>query len=163
MNWLRSVLPTIGGLLGGPLGSLAVSATADALGLSEKTKESVEKALTAGNLSADQLAALQQADMQLKLKLQEMGIEAEKIASADRASARQMQIATGSLVPHIIAVLFIGFYLIIVALLLTGEMKLWENSTLTMILGTLTSGVAVILGYYFGASALQTDKPHKGG
>jgi hypothetical protein len=63
-------------------------------------------------------------------------------------------------VPHVIAILFVGFYLVIVALLLDGSMKLWENSTLTMILGTLTSGVAMILGYYFGSSAVQpsTDK-----
>jgi len=40
----------------------------------------------------------------------------------------------------------------IFAMLLTGQMKLWENSTLTMLLGGVTSGVAMILGYYFGAS-----------
>ena len=158
MDWIKSILPTIGGLLGGPLGSAAASAAADALGLSDKSKDSVQKFLNSGNISTEQMAALQQADAQLKIRMQELGIKAEELAVADRASAREMQIATGSIIPHVLAVLFIGFYLVMVALLLTGSMKLWENSTLTMILGTLTSGVGMILGYYFGASAAQPDQ-----
>lgn len=158
MNWIKSILPTIGTLLGGPLGGAAVEAVGKALGMSEATTDKVQKALTSGNLSADQMASLQQADAQLKIRMQELGIKAEELAVADRASARKMQIATGSIIPHVLAVLFIGFYLVMVALLLTGSMKLWENSTLTMILGTLTSGVGMILGYYFGASAAQPDQ-----
>ena len=163
MSWIKSILPTIGGLLGGPLGSLAVGAAADALGLSDKTQDAVQKALSSGNLSTEQLAALQQADAQLKIKMQELGIKAEEIASADRASARRMQIDTGSIVPHVIAILFVGIYLTMMCLLLTGAMKLWEDATLTMLLGGLTSGVAMILGYYFGSSATQPSKPDKGG
>jgi len=160
MSFLSKLLPTIGNLLGGPLGGMAVSAAADALGMSEPTREKIEAALTGGQLTPEQLSALQSADMTLKAKLAELGIEAQKVAMMDRDSARKMQIATGSMVPHVIAILFVGFYLVIVALLLDGSMKLWENSTLTMILGTLTSGVAMILGYYFGSSAVQpsTDK-----
>ena len=163
MNWIKAILPTIGGLLGGPLGSVAVSAAADALGLSDKTQDAVQRALTSGNLSTEQLAALQQADAQLKIKMQELGIKAEEIASADRASARRMQIDTGSIVPHVIAILFVGIYLTMMCLLLTGTMKLWEDATLTMLLGGLTSGVAMMLGYYFGSSATQPSKPDKGG
>jgi hypothetical protein len=158
MDWIKQILPTIGGLLGGPLGSVAVTAAADALGLSDKSKAAVEKILSSGNLTTEQMAALQAADAQLKVKMAELGIEAEKLATADRASARQMQIATGSVVPHIIAILFIGIYLTMMCLLLTGTMKLWEDATLTMLLGGLTSGVAMILGYYFGAAHTQLDK-----
>lgn len=160
MSFISKLLPTIGNLLGGPLGGMAVSTAADALGMSEPTREKIEAALSGGQLTPDQLAALQSADMTLKAKLAELGIEAQKVSMMDRDSARKMQIATGSWVPHVIAILFVGFYLAIVAMLLDGSMKLWENSTLTMILGTLTSGVAMILGYYFGSSAVQpsTDK-----
>ncbi|CAB4136194.1 hypothetical protein UFOVP917_52 [uncultured Caudovirales phage] len=157
MDWIKSILPTIGGLLGGPLGSAAVTAAADALGLSDKSKDAVERALSGGNLTAEQMVALKQADAQFKLKMEELGIKTEELAVADRASARQMQIATGSLVPHIIAILFIGIYLAMMCLLLTGTMKLWEDATLTMLLGGLTSGVAMILGYYFGAAHTQIN------
>ena len=155
MDWVKSILPTIGGLLGGPLGSAAAAAAAEALGLSDKSKDAVQKFLSSGNFTTEQMAALQQADAQLKIRMQELGIKAEELAVADRASAREMQIATGSWVPHVIAVLFIGIYLTMMCLLLTGTMKLWEDATLTMLLGGLTSGVAMILGYYFGASAVQ--------
>jgi len=157
MDWIKSILPTIGGLLGGPLGSAAATAAADALGLSDKSKSAVEKVLTSGNLTTEQVSALQAADARLKVQMAELGIRAEELAVQDRDSARQMQITTGSWVPHIIAVLFIGIYLGMICLLLTGTMKLWEDATLTMLLGGLTSGVAMILGYYFGAAHTQPD------
>lgn len=159
MDWIKSILPTIGGLLGGPLGSAAASAAADALGLSDKSKDAVQKFLGSGNITTEQMAALQQADAQLKIRMQELGIKAEELAVEDRASARKMQTITGSMVPHIIAIMFIGTYLCIIAMLLTGTMKLWsENPTLTMLLGGMTAGVAAILGFYFGAAHTQIDK-----
>lgn len=107
------------------------------------------------------MQALKQADNDLRVKLEELGIKAEELAVKDRGDARQMQIATGSLVPHIIGIMFIGFYLTIVAMLLTGAMKLWENSTLTMLLGGITSGAAMILGFYFGSSHSLPNNPKK--
>lgn len=158
MSFLSTLLPTIGNLIGGPLGGMAVDCAAKALGMSEANSDQIKKVLTSGNLTADQIAALQAADMQLKTRMAELGIDAEKIAAADRESARKMQMATGSVVPHIIAIVFVTFYLTIVALLLTGTMKLWENSTLTMLLGGITSGVAMILGFYYGSSHSQPDQ-----
>jgi hypothetical protein len=134
----------------------AVEAVGSALGLSEKTEKTVTEALSSGRLTPEAMQALKQADIDLKVKLEELGIKTEELVVKDRQSARQMQISTGSIVPHIIAVLFIGFYLTIIAMLLTGAMKLWENSTLTMLLGGLTSGVVGILGYYYGSSHTPT-------
>jgi hypothetical protein len=90
MDWIKSILPTIGGLLGGPLGSAAVTAVADALGLSDKSKDSVEKALSS-NLTADQITALKKADADLQTKLAELGIEADRIAQANQADARAVR------------------------------------------------------------------------
>lgn len=158
MDWLGKILPTIGSLLvpGGPMIGAAVEAVGSALGLSEKTEKTVTEALSSGRLTPEAMQALKQADIDLKVKLEELGIKTEELVVKDRQSARQMQISTGSIVPHIIAVLFIGFYLTIIAMLLTGAMKLWENSTLTMLLGGLTSGVVGILGYYYGSSHTPT-------
>lgn len=164
MDWLKNILPTIGSLLvpGGPMLGAAVEAVGSALGLSEKTEQTVKDALSSGRLTPEAMQALKQADNDLKVKLEELGIKAEELAVQDRASARQMQIATGSWVPHVLAMMYIGTFLVIVALLLTGTMKLWENnSTLTMILGALTSGVAAILGFYFGASHSSPNAPKK--
>ena len=61
MDWVKQILPTIGNLLGGPLGGAAVSAVAGVLGISESTQEKIQKALSSGQLTAEQMAALQAA------------------------------------------------------------------------------------------------------
>ena len=158
MDWVKNILPTIGNLLGGPLGGAAVEAVGKALGLSDATADKVQRALTGGQLSAEQIAALQAADLQLKTRMAELGIDAEKVAQADRASARTMQTTTGSWVPAALAVTLTLCYLGIVCALLTGDMKLWENPTLTLLLGGLTTGFSSVLSFYFGASHIQDTK-----
>ena len=158
MDWLKKALPTLGSMLipGSPLIGAAVEAVGGALGLTEKTEQSVKDALSSGRLTPEGMESLKKLDNDFRIRLEEIGVKVEELVVKDRESARQMQIATGSVVPHIIAVLFIGFYLTIIAMLLTGTMKLWENSTLTMLLGGLTSGVVGILGYYYGSSHTPT-------
>lgn len=157
MDWLKKVLPTLGSMLvpGSPLIGAAVEAVGDALGLSEKTEQSVKDALSSGRLTPEGMESLKKLDNDFRIRLEEIGVKVEELAVKDRESARAMQIATQSIVPHILAVLFVSFYLGIVSMLLTGQMKLWENSTLTMLLGGVTSGVAMILGFYFGATHSQ--------
>ncbi|MCZ2965452.1 hypothetical protein NYY77_18915, partial [Acinetobacter baumannii] len=63
MDWkslIATVAPWIGTALGGPLGGMAVTAAADALGLSEKTETALKTALS-GASPAD-LLAIKQAD-----------------------------------------------------------------------------------------------------
>ena len=152
MSFLSKLLPTIGSLLGGPLGGAAVEAVGKALGMSEATTDKVQRALTSGNLTAEQIAALQAADLQLKTRMAELGIDAEKLAAEDRASARAMQIKTGSHVPAILGLtITVGFFGILVALM-TGVLKLWDNAGLQMLLGSLGTSWGMVVSYYFGAS-----------
>lgn len=159
MSFLSKLLPTIGSLLGGPLGGAAVEAVGKALGMSEATTDKVQRALTSGNLTAEQIAALQAADMQLKTRMAELGIDAEKLAAEDRANARAMQVSTRDWVPATLAMVLTTCYLVIICMLLTGDMKLWSDPTLTLLLGGLTSGFTAVLGFYFGASHKQPDQP----
>jgi hypothetical protein len=135
----------------------AVEAVGSALGLSEKTEQTVKDALSSGRLTPEAMLALRQADNDLKVKLEELGIRAEELAVKDRGDARAMQIATGSWVPSVLAMTLTVCYLMIICLLLTGTMKLWDNPTLTLLLGGLTSGFTAVLGFYFG-SAHQSEK-----
>jgi hypothetical protein len=158
MDWLNKILPTIGTLLGGPLGGAAVDAVGKALGMSDATADKVQRALTSGNLSAEQIAALQAADLQLKTRMAELGIDAEKIAQADRASARGMQQATGSWVPAALAcVVTVGYFGILLGLM-TGDLKLWDNSAMTLLLGALTTAWGSIVAFYYGASHAPEPK-----
>jgi hypothetical protein len=135
------------------MGGLAVEAVGKALGMSDATEDKVKKALTGGNLTADQMAALQAADLQLKTRMAELGIDAEKLAAADRDSARQMQVATKShTVPILASVVTVGFFGILVGLM-TGDLKMWEgHAELQMLVGSLASAWAMIVSFYFGAS-----------
>ena len=152
MEWVKQILPTIGNILGGPLGGAAVSAVADVLGIAEPTKAKIEKALTSGQLTAEQMAALQQADLALKTKMAEMGIKAEELHQADRANARAMQVQTNSWVPATLAcVVTVGFFGILIGLM-TGDLKLWDNAGLTMLIGSLTSTFGAVVAYFYGSS-----------
>lgn len=158
MDWIKSILPTIGTLLGGPLGGVAVSAVGKALGMSDATSDKVQKLLSSGTLNADQMAALQAADLQLKTRMAELGIDAEKLAQADRASARRMQTDTGSWVPAALAVtVTVGYFGILIGLM-TGDLKLWDNSAMTLLLGALTTAWGSIVAFYYGASHVQPDQ-----
>ena len=157
-SWISQILPTIGSLLGGPLGGAAVEAAGRALGLSDATADKVQRALASGQLSADQMAALQAADLQLKTRMAELGIDAEKVAQADRESARSMQKTTGSWVPSALAcVVTVGYFGILLGLM-TGDLKLWDNSAMTLLLGALTTAWGSIVAFYYGASHIQPDQ-----
>ena len=152
MSFLNKILPTIGNLLGGPLGGAAVEAAAKALGMSDATADKVQKALTSGNLTADQIAALQAADLQLKTRMAELGIDAERLAQEDRINARKMQTSTNSWVPSVLAcTVTVGFFGILLGLL-TGDLKLWESTTLSLLIGSLSTAFSAVLAFYYGAS-----------
>ena len=146
--------------MGGPLGSAAATAAADALGLSDKSKDAVERALSGGNLTAEQMAALKKADSELQIKLAELGIESERLAQANQADARAMQVATHSWVPSVLAcTVTSGFFLILIGLL-TGQLKLWESTTLSLLIGSLTGAFTSVLSFYYGAS-YKPETPKK--
>ena len=85
---ISTVAPTLGMALGGPLGGLAGNLIASALG-----SKDVEQVLLEQKPEA--LAALRQAEMDFELKLEELGVEKERISMADRVSARTGVQASG--------------------------------------------------------------------
>lgn len=98
------------------------------------------------------MAALQTADAQLKIKLAELGIDAQKLEQADRASAREMQVKTGSHTPAILATFVtVGFFGILIGLM-TGDLKTWDNSGLQMLIGSLGTSWGMVVSFYYGSS-----------
>ena len=82
-------------------------------------------------------------------------IDAEKLAQADRASAREMQAKTGSSTPAILAsFVTVGFFAILVGLM-TGDLKTWDNAGLQMLIGSLGTSWGMVVSFYFGASHIQ--------
>ena len=132
MSWLEQIAPGIATALGGPLAGLAVTAISKALGVSE---DQVQKTIDEGKLTADQLASIKQAELELQKQANELGLDFEKLATDDRKSARDMQAATKSTIPAILAVFVTaGFFGILTALMMGYAQK---SDELMIMLGSL--------------------------
>ena len=152
MEWLKQLAPTLATALLGPLGGAAVSAIASALGMSDADKAKVEAALKSGQLSGDQLAAIQQKEIDFKAQMAQLDIDLEKIAAADRDSARKMQIETKSLVPAALAVIVVLSWVTIQWYLLGHIVDTSMRELIARVLGTLDAALTLVLSFYFGSS-----------
>lgn len=157
MDWkalVGTVAPWIGAALGGPLGSAAVGAVADALGLSDKTEETIKNALA--GVSPEQMLALKNADQAFALKMQELGYkqiaDLEAIAAGDRKDARDMQKTTRSWVPAALSLaVTLGYFIILVGMM-TGTLKVSDSQALLLMLGSLSTGWGVVMAFWFGTT-----------
>jgi len=150
MDWLKSIAPTIATAMGGPLAGMAVEAISKAIGVDPSE---VQNTINSGKLSADQIAQIQTAELALKARAQEMGLDFEKLAVADRASARQMQMTTGSFVPPLLSVLVVVAWTTIQYFLLTHVIDPSMRELVARVLGTLDGALMLVLSFYFGSSA----------
>ena len=150
MDWLKSIAPTIATAMGGPLAGMAVEAISKAIGVDPSE---VQNTINSGKMTADQIASLQTAEIALKARAQEMGIDFEKLAVADRASARQMQMTTGSFVPPLLSVLVVVAWATIQYFLLTHVIDPTMRELVARVLGTLDGALMLVLSFYFGSSA----------
>jgi hypothetical protein len=153
MDWLKSIAPTIFTAIGGPLGGLAYEAVSKVMGVSQDDAKTM---LESGKLSADQIASIQQAEIALKAKAQELNLDFEKLAVEDRASARQMQSATHSWIPPFLAVgITFGFFGILYALM---SDRVTKSDELMIMLGSLSTAWTGVIAFYFGSSAGSQKK-----
>ena len=155
MGILEQIAPTIATCLLGPAGGLAVTAISKALGIDEKD---VQSTIESGKLSADQLASLKQAEMDLQAKAQELGLNFEKLATDDRKSARDMQISTKSFVPALLSILIVVAWALIQYFLLTHIIAQEMRELVARVLGTLDGALMLVLSFYFGSSSSSQNK-----
>jgi hypothetical protein len=148
MDWLKQIAPTIATALGGPLAGLAVDAISKAVGIDPKD---VNKTISEGKLSAEQIAQIKTAELAMAARAQELGLDFEKIAVDDRKSAREMQVSTQSWIPGIMAIVVtVGFFGILIGLM-TDHFK--TSDALMLMLGSLGTAWTGIIAFYFGSSA----------
>jgi len=155
---IGSVAPTIATALGGPVAGMAVKALSGALfGHENGTEEDIQAALA--NPTGDQLAALKKIDADFKTQMKSLDIDLERIAADDRASARQMQIATHDWTPRAIAIVVIVAWVFIQWHLLNNTIPADMRELVARVLGTLDAALTLVLSYYFGASHQHTSPP----
>ena len=153
MDWLTQIAPTIATALGGPLAGMAVTAVSKAIGVAP---EEVQNVISAGKLDANQVAAIQQAELELKKQAQEMNLDFAKLANDDRKSARDMQSVTKSIIPPVLALLVtLGFFGILIGLMTKAFAT---SDALMLMLGSLGTAWTGIIAFYFGSSASSQNK-----
>ena len=145
-NLLKGFAPTLATAVAGPLGGAAVSAIAAKLGVSDSV-EAVAKAI------AEDPAAT--------AKLQELELEYAKLEAADRANARQTEVAfaTSTQTPWlnksvtpILAFVVVICWGLIQWKLLNHVVPKEMREIVIRVLGTLDGALVMVLSYYFGAS-----------
>ena len=159
MDWLKMIAPTIATAVGGPFGTMAYGLIAHELGVSpDEAKSTIE----AGKLTADQIASVQLAEVQIKAKAQELNLDFAQLVVADRKSAREMQAETRSYIPAVLAIsVTIGFFGILIGMM-TETFK--TSDALMLMLGSLGTAWTGIIAFYFGSSAgsqAKDDLLHK--
>lgn len=161
MDWKQivgSVAPTIATALGGPLAGAATSAIASALGCDPKD---VAKAVSSA--SPELLAAMKKADQDFQVRMAELGLEPEKLAAADRASARDREAKLGDPTPRNLAyATLLGFFILLGVqgwLAVQGiEIPAGAQRSLDVSTGVLFAMVIAVKDYYFGTSASSKAK-----
>jgi hypothetical protein len=148
MNWLEQIAPTIATCLGGPLAGLAVSAVSKALGVSQ---EDAKEMMDTGKMSADQIAQVKVAEIELQKQAQSLGLNFEQLAVEDRKSARDMQSLTKSSVPAVLSYgITLGFFGILTCLLMGYAQE--NNQPLLVMLGSLGTAWVCVVSFWFGST-----------
>lgn len=154
MSWLEQIAPTVATALGGPLAGLAVEAVSKALGVSADDAKSM---LDEGKMSADQIAAVKVAEIELQKTEETLGLDFEKLAVDDRKSARDMQSATKSnFVPLLAFTIVVSFICVTVGTML-GYSHI-ESAMAGTLVGYLSAKAEQVIGFYFGSSASSQHK-----
>lgn len=144
-NIISTVAPTLGAALGGPLGAMAGNVISAALGGGD-----IETMLLEQN--PETMLALRKAEQEFLVKLEELGVEKERIAMADRVSARDM--AKVNMKPQIvISAVFLGGYFTVLILRMSGAFEVQDDKVVDNLLTALTYGVPLVLAFWFGSTA----------
>lgn len=153
-----TVAPTLATVLSGgnPLAGMAVKAIVESLGLPASSGER-EVSAALSSATPETLLKLKEANLAFEQRMAELGVDLEKIAADDRASARVMQSTTKAwIVPVLGGVTVAGFFAV-VGWVLSGRVSL-ESTLLGFVLGQVSAKAEQVYNFYFGSSAGSKEK-----
>lgn len=152
-NVIAAIAPTIGAALGGPFGAMAGKVLGGLLGGDDKA---VETAVLSGD--PDTLAKVRIAEIEFQKRIEELGLEKDKLAYSDIQNARGREVSVKDRTPAVLAyTVTIGFFGVLTALLLGGKPADGGDALLVM-LGSLGAAFGAVVTYYYGSSVGSKDK-----
>lgn len=154
---VRTVAPTVATALGGPLAGVATRALGERLlGKPDADEAEIEAAVLAA--SPADLAKIKEAELTFQSDMAALDVDMERIAAADRASARQRQIDTKDWMPAVIAAVAIVGFFGLLAMIALVDMPPASEAPLNIMLGVLGALVNQIASFYFGSSSDSRKK-----
>ena len=168
-DWLAKVAPAVATVLGGPFAGIAVEVLAESLGVAKGTDMAgkVEDILTSGKMTAEQIAAVKVAEINLKarlkeldIKLEELAVKREEVASGDRMNARLLFEKGFQLITWLSLLTVVGFYAAIYYVL-KGSIKGMDSNELLLVgtvIGYLAANTQQVYSYFFGSSSGSDKK-----
>ncbi|MBD3767999.1 MAG: hypothetical protein IE928_08650 [Gammaproteobacteria bacterium] len=153
---IGAVAPVLGAALGGPLGGAAASQIAQSLlGKTDATSAELEQAVK--NATPEQLASLKKLDHDFQIRMEELGLDLERINQQGIADARAREIAVNDKVPAVLAIaVTIGFFGVLGWMVYDGTKG--HSDALLVMLGALGGAWGAVMNYYFGSSSGSAKK-----
>ena len=161
LNILRDVVttvaPVLASALGGPLAGTAVRSLSELLlGKPDGTPEDVVQAIQTADPAT--LLRLKELDTQFQAQMAQLGVDLERLANEDRASARQRQVATGDVLPGVIALSVLAGFFGLLALMAFHPLPASAEAPFSVMLGALGTMVTAVAQFYFGSSSSSRSK-----
>ena len=137
LDLVRTVAPSIASAVGGPLAGMATKAISEALlGKPDGTEQELLQAVD--RATPDQLLALKRAEQTFAVQMRELDIDLERIAVADRDSARNREVKTRDWTPKVLAALItVGYFGALFYMLRNGLPQHGGSEAMLVMLGTL--------------------------
>lgn len=158
MDWkalVKSIAPTLGAALGGPMGGAATKFLADKfLGDPNATEQDLADVILSA--SPEKLAEIRKLDNDFKIEMRKLDIDVFKLEVSDKDSARDL--AKVNMWPQIIlSALFIGgFFSLTYIEASNPAISLSDYQK-----GILTAAIPMILQFWFGSSMGSKEKTAK--
>ena len=149
-NLFATLAPTVASALLGPLGGVAVTAISGLLGIEAKP-EAITTAFIDGKITPEQMAELRKLELQYQNEEKERGFKYAELEFKDVASARDMQIATKSLVPSVVTFLIIAGFFGILGWMMADE-TIKDSPPLLIMLGQLSAAFVAVINFWFGST-----------
>lgn len=151
-----AVAPTVGRALGGPLGGVAGTVVArTVLGKDQASDRELDAALV--NANPEMLMRLRQAEHEFEQQMAQLGVDLERVAASDRASARERETVVGGWAAPTLAAAVIAGFFASVFLVLLGFAQV-ESAVAGALIGYVSAKAEQVVSYYFGSSAGSADK-----
>jgi uncharacterized membrane protein YeaQ/YmgE (transglycosylase-associated protein family) len=160
LETLATVAPVAATMIGGPLAGVAVKALTSVFGLGgDATEAELEKAVL--KMTPEQMLEAKKVDADLKKTMIQAGVDLEKIAQADRSSARELAGKTGITVQILLLVFLSAMFSACLYGMFAGHMEgLSETSKtiLNMAIGSIGTMLGQVVTFFVGSTANSAQK-----